>query len=302
MKKFNHIVLIFIIPILIFGVSIEILLRQIPNDYKTKAHFLNTNASKVETLILGSSHTMYGVNPKYIDNSAYNLSHVSQTIDIDFELLKHYKSKMPRLRNLVLRLSYTTLFEKLIESPENWRLKDYTIYYQLPVENKAIHHSELLSLKLKTNLERVYNYYVLGISEQKCDYLGWGEDANSKFSKDLEKSGLFTAKKHTIDDKIFYKENIKTLNDIIKFCKTNNIHVTLVTLPAYRSYIISLEEKQLNATLSAGKLMDSLYDNCQYYDYLDHSEFVETDFFDADHLNEKGAKKVSLQLKTLLKH
>src|SRR5690606_6316134 len=102
MKKFNHIVLIFIIPILIFGVSMEILLRQIPNDYKAKTHFLNTNASNVETLILGSSHTMYGINPKYIDNSAYNLSHVSQTIDIDFELLKHYKSKMPHLKHVIL--------------------------------------------------------------------------------------------------------------------------------------------------------------------------------------------------------
>lgn len=301
-RKFNHIVILFLIPVAVIGVLAEIMLRNIPNDYKLKAGYLTTQSKNVETLILGSSHTMYGVNPEYFDDNAFNLSHVSQTIDIDYEMLKQYKPQMPNLKTVVLRLSYTTLFEKLNNAPEEWRLKDYTIYYDLPVKNKLVHHSEVLSIKWKTNLDRIYNYYVLNKTEQKCNSVGWGTDADSNNSKDLERTGPLTAKKHTIENKSLYNENLKTLQSIMKFCKDNHIKVILVTLPAYKSYIENLDKEQLESTINAGKRMEDTYVNCKYYNFLYNDEFEANDFFDADHLNEKGAQKFSLLINSLLKH
>lgn len=301
-KKFNLTVVFFLIPIALTSIMAEFLLRNIPNDHKFKANYMATQSDNIETLIIGNSHTMYGLNPEYINGNAFNVSNVSQTIDVDFEILKKYKSQMPNLKTIILRLSYTTLYEKLYNTTENWRLKDYTIYYDLPIENSMIHHSEILSVKWKTNLNRASNYYFFNKTEQKCDSLGWGTDAASYYSKDLIKTGISTAKKHTAHNKNQVSENLQTLKAIIEFCANHNIEVILVTLPAYKSYSENLEFEQLKTTINTGNLMQDIYANCKYYNFLNFDKFVADDFFDADHLNEKGAKKFSLLINSLLNH
>jgi hypothetical protein len=65
MKKFLfHLSKIFL-PILFFFLVLEIAIRKTPNDYQLKKEYLDKNAAEINTLILGSSHTFYGLNPEY---------------------------------------------------------------------------------------------------------------------------------------------------------------------------------------------------------------------------------------------
>jgi len=88
MSKFIIRTLLFSLPVLALFIVMEILLRQIPNDYLLKKKYLDNHSKEIETLILGSSHSFYGINPLYFSNNTFNASHISQSLDYDFAILK----------------------------------------------------------------------------------------------------------------------------------------------------------------------------------------------------------------------
>ena len=72
MRKFSIKTLLFVVPILLLAVIIEIFLRLIPNDYLHKKKYLDAHSCDIETLILGSSHSFYGIDPNYFSNNTFN--------------------------------------------------------------------------------------------------------------------------------------------------------------------------------------------------------------------------------------
>ncbi|WMI65934.1 hypothetical protein RBH94_01965 [Aestuariibaculum sp. YM273] len=273
----------------------EILLRQIPNAFEAKTAYFEENKNKIEALILGSSHTMYGVNPDFLSSEALNFSNVSQTLDIDYTYLQYLGGQMPKLRYVIIRLSYTTLFEQLSLLEDKWRIKDYNIYGPKRLDFQLNHQFEILSVKLRTNINRILSYYVF--KDFKIDFSkkGWGVGRIDKELSliDLEESGMSAAKRHTILDQHLYSENLRFLTHILEYCKSKRIKVLLVTTPTHESYYSNLESEQLKLTIDIGERMERMYSNCYYYNLLSSELFSGKDFLDGDHLNAEGATKLS---------
>jgi hypothetical protein len=294
MRRFTKQVLVFVIPVLIIAVAFEVALRQIPNDYEFKSAQLELEKAEIKTLILGSSHSMYGFNPDYFSEPAYNLGHVSQTMDLDYYILKKYIKTLPKLETVVLRLSYTTLHEQLGTGPEDFRLKDYELYYNIEVSNKLKYKSEVLSVKLKNNLSRFKDYYLSHDKMITVQKSGWASFEDEHAKGQIVDLGISVAKKHTTKDNSLVDSNIEFLDNFVKLCKENDVKVFLVTLPAHKSYIENLKASQLKEVISSGETMAKKYTNCTYLNLLEDQSYTEVDFYDADHLNSKGAKKLSL--------
>ena len=165
---------------------------------------------------------------------------------------------------------------------------------------KFVDYSEVLSNKFFVNLKRIESYYIKGNSSIKCSNLGWGLNYNSKNKKDLNETGKVAAKRHLKKDDKYFKGNINMLKHIIEFAKSKGVKVFIYTPPAYRTYIENLDSKQLNQTISTLKNIDNKYDNVTYHNFLFDSSFLAMDFFDADHLNEIGAKKLTCKIDTLI--
>lgn len=281
----------------------EYQLREIPNIYKFKSNYLRQHASKIETLLLGSSHTLYDLNPEYFTDKTFNLGHLSQSLDIDYKLLEYYIDEMPNLKTVVLRLSYSTLFEKLEDTNEAWRIKNYNIYYPFSLKQHQKYNYEVLSVKLKNNLDRLKGFYLEGENFENWNNLGWGTDLrNSNNEADLEALGELTAKKHTADNNKLFPELSKTLNRFIKLCEINNINVILFTPPAYKSYVEHLNATQFNAMEKLGTTIALNSENCKYFNFIKDDSFTNIHFFDADHLNAKGAKKLSDLINTIVEN
>ncbi|MBL4663205.1 MAG: hypothetical protein JKY22_06550 [Flavobacteriaceae bacterium] len=300
MNKFLKIILVFLIPVLIVGVVMEVLLQNIPNIYSYKSEYISTNKKEIETLLLGSSHTLYDLDPTYFDSNTFNAGHVSQTLDIDYTYLQYYIHNLPELKTVVLRLSYTTLFEKLGETNEDWRSKNYTIYYPFNSSNKLVYHSEVLSVKFKNNVSELCDYYLKTDMPIEWNQLGWGTELAEEKVIDLDKAGERAAARHTIENHEFLPELKSTLDLFIRLCEENNINVILFTAPAFDTYREHLDKNQYQTMMSIGEKMDNKYLNCRYFNFIDDSLFLEEDFYDADHLNPKGAKKMSLLMNTLV--
>lgn len=299
MKRFVIKTIYISLPILVVAILMEILLRNTPNDYLFKKQYLDKHSSEIETLILGSSHSFYGFNPEYFSSNTFNASHISQSLNYDFEILKKYQDQFKNLKTIILPISYFTLFGKLEAGSESWRVKNYIIYYDLNTSKSLINYSEVLSNRINVNIKRIASYYVLGNSTISCTDLGWGTRYNSKNARDLAETGKTAAKRHTRDDinsnkyQEIFKDNILILKSIIEWCKKNNVKVLLLTPPAFETYRQNLNSEQLNTTINTTSGICSKYDNCIYLNLLSDTNFVSRDFYDADHLSEIGAKKLS---------
>jgi hypothetical protein len=300
MKKFIKWIIISILPILLSGICFEVLLRKIPNDYSYKKNYLDRNSKKIRILFLGSSHVYYGINPEYISGS-FNAAHVSQTLNYDLAILQKYKTKWDSLQYIVLSVDYFSLYGRLEEGVEAWRVKNYAIYYGLHTSDILSDYTEIFSNKFIVNESRFCNFYLHHKSDLTCSELGWGTGYNAKNSKDLVVSGETAAKRHFAKSDQYFNENVGDLETIISFAKARNIHVLLFTSPAFKTYVQNLDTIQLNHTLQAVTHLISTYDNARYYNLLADPEFTENDFYDADHLNEIGAKKLTIKIDRLLK-
>lgn len=302
MSLFLRRILYLFLPFFLLFCFIEYEVRMIPNSYKLKGEYLNNNANTIETLILGSSHTYYGVNPIFFRSKTFNASNVSQSPDVDLAILKSYENQFSNLTTLVIRLSYDTLFEQLKNSPEDWRLKDYKLYTDMNFDYTNKHNFELLSIGTRRSLKVLKDYYFNDKSLLNCDSLGWGNDLNTKSKTKLNKVGLLTAEKHTAKSWELLDDNIKIYNLLMAWCRNRNIQVILVTPPTYKSYRDNLNESQLKKMIQVGNDLNLRYSNCTYYNLIANEDFITEDFYDADHLNAIGAKKFSRIIDSIIEN
>lgn len=299
MKKFVKFTAFFLFPMVLFGLVSEFLIRRIPNDYEYKKQYLDQHAKEVNVLFLGSSHVYYGINPKYI-KSSFNASYISQSFDYDLEILKKYDNQWTNLKYIVVPIDYFSFYGRLENSPEAWRAKNYRIYYDINNDHKIFNSTEMLSNKLDINLHRIYNYYLKGESDISCTRLGWGTSYESIKHKNLIKSGETAATRHTAKNNLQYATNMHLLDEIISFAEHKHVKILLFTSPAYQSYVSHLNTNQLNGTFSAIRKLNIAHTSVKYYNLLQDSSFHAHDFYDGDHLNEFGAKKLSLKMNLIL--
>jgi hypothetical protein len=300
MKQFLKKTLLFGIPIIVCIVIMELVLRNIPNDYSYKRNYLDQNSNQIETLFLGSSHSLYAVNPEYLNSNSFNAAHVAQSLDYDVEILKKYANQMDKLKYIIVPIDYFSLYNRLETGVEYWRIKNYTIYYGFDKSSGFVENLELLNGKWSENSFRVYKYLWKKKSEISCNQRGWGTNYNSKNKQDLFVTAKAAAKRHAKKSISFFDENVKIVDEIISIAKSKNVKVIFYTCPAYKTYVSQLNKEQLQKTYTTIKKIAHSNANVSYYEFLSDKSFDAKDFYDADHLNEIGAEKFSKKMDSII--
>jgi hypothetical protein len=303
-RKFIFSVTLFLIPIISIALGLEFLLREIPNVYRSKKQYLDEHANEIEVLFLGSSHALYGINPEVLEIRSFNASHSSQTFFFDLKIFEKYRDNYANLKAVIIPVSYFSYFYSLLEDMTQLHsLRNYRLYYNLQFPFRLESYSEILSIKFDSNVERILDYYIKGKNPPTSTSLGfWDFEKDSQDRRDLCQTGIERAEGHTrISSYDFFEENYKALVTIIEYCKTNNILVLLYTPPGYKSYRENLNMEQLELMYETTYDIVEKYENCSYVDYLADSDFSADDFYDGDHLNEQGARKLTKKLYSSLK-
>lgn len=291
MKNFIKQLAIFIIPLLLAFILLEYAIRQIPNTYKYKNEWMLQHAGSLNTLILGNSHCMSGVNPTFLTSKAFNFANSSQDLERDYFILTKYKDIYKELKHVILSFSYCTLQEKM-DYADKSRLKYYGIYMGY---EKYKYSMEITS---SITYEKIREYMKEGASQ--CSPLGF--IAKNSSNDDLNISGVKAAKRHTLNNKDGLADNLKLLNKIIRFCKDKRIKLILVTTPTWHSYHEHLDEQQLYQMFSTVEYITKNHKNVTYFNFLKDNRFDNNDFNDGDHLSEKGAEKFTKILKDSVDH
>jgi hypothetical protein len=303
MVRFIKRFILFTLPIIIAMIAVELFLRNIPNDYSFKKDHLDKESENVQVLFLGNSHFFFGINPEYMSQRSFNAVHISQSLNFDLAILEKYNSRWKNLKYIIIPVDYFSLYTTLDGSEENWRVKNYSIYYGIPPLLNYFSSFEIFNGKLSANFLRIKTYFVDHKSDVTCNKFGFGTTYNSKDCKNLDESGITAIKRHTVDvvkNQTTFLENIQVLQSIIKFAHNHNVKIIFATCPAYAAYTDKLDALQYSNTVNKIIEMSTKQKNTFYYNYLYDSAFTKSDFFDADHLNEIGAKKFTLKLDSLI--
>ena len=301
MKLFLRNTMIFALPIILSAISFEGLLRKIPNDYSYKKDYLDRNSRTVEILFLGNSHIYYGIDPKYINRKSFNAAGVSQSLNYDLAIIKKYETKWDSLKCIVLPIDYLSLYTTLESGIESWRVKNYSIYYDININHNILYNTELFTNSFIANLTNAYNYYYKHNVNTNCSLAGWGTKHQGSSHQDLDATGKSAAERHTMSTSAYLAENLETVSAIIKFAKSKNVSILFFTCPVYKSYSENLDSNQLNNTIRKADSLVRTYGNASYINLLNDKDFTAADFYDADHLNDIGAKKLTLKIYGFLK-
>lgn len=299
MKKFLINTAIFAAIILVILAAGEIVVRNLPNSYSYKHRYIKEHGESVATLVLGSSHTYYGIKSDELGDSVFNLANVSQTPDLDLALLSQYIGDLKNLRRVIMPISYFTFVDlRLEETPEWFRCIQYKKSMHLPIHsdfskyNFEISDFEGYSAKLKG--------LVLKDASNKCDSLGFGLGYTTKGrSKDWESFGKERADMTTIPLTAHADEVEKWLGDLIRFCRERDIECVLITTPAWHTYRENLDSVQF-ADMKARTTRLAKNYGLPYYDFFADPDFGTQDFHDVDHLSDVGASKLTAKLRHLL--
>lgn len=283
--------ILLLLPFLIIFVISEILLRNVPNAYSYKDDYLVKHGNKIDTLILGNSQAYFGINPSYMKGNPFSLANVSQNIAYDDWLLSKYIDNMSNLRYVIVTVSdFSLVVDALLE---HWRDKYYRIYFGKDDYFPIKYNFEAMQ-PLKSIVTDIYNYYYLNHTPKDYSNLGFGLSYTFQSRrKDLEKDGPIAAKRHsvTINNDVV-DTNINHIIDIILNCQRKGIKVILITPPVHKSCFKFLDNKQLALTKTTCEKLSQKY-HIQYYYLMEDPRFEDSDFWDSDHLNQYGARKLS---------
>lgn len=299
MKSFIKIVFWFIFPIICIGGLVEVALRNIPNNFQLKNQYITEHASKINTLVLGSSHTFYGVNPDILVDTnlgqyAFNGSNVSQSLNYDYFVYEKLKGQLSSLKTIVVAFDYLSPNFVLDESKEKWRLKNYCLYMDIHPHKHVNNYFEILSHDLKKNIKRILGYYYHNKSEINCYPNGGGIWRGSRI--DFTTFAVRAAQRHSVYKEKGRLKNISYLEKLINEVDSD-VEIILVSTPLHQSYSSKLNEESLDYLYQKAEYFTENYSNCKYLNFSNDDRFKKEDFGDGDHLNIKGAKKFTEILK-----
>ena len=274
----------------------ELILRNIPNDYQYKANYLKQNGSKIKTLILGNSHTLNGINPTLLPN-AFNAAHSAQPYEYDWKILEKNYSNLPHLKTIIIPVSYFSYTINFKEGGLKNRIKDYNIYYGIHTGDYSLKNNfEIFHQSIDLNYSRFKKFQINPVNEINSNLDG---SPKKRRNIDINKyNSTETVKKHTYPyDQNVINGNIYYLNQILNFSQKNNIKVILVSFPTSKTYFDNMDLNQFNHWKMTTTDLTTKYSNVSWMNFLEDSgNFDQSDFIDADHLNQQGADKLTQQI------
>lgn len=291
--------------ILMFATTLlvgELYVRQYPNPARDKHQWMLRHSQEVETLVLGSSHTFYGVQPALLGPHAYSLAQVSQTYRYDLYLLQHYP--MPRLRTVILPFSYFSLYDDLeTMGDEPFTAVRYRIYMDCDIHPwfSTWHLECMQGAAFKEKIRSLWRPATM-----TWDSLGFGTNYHLAQRAELWDRGQERAQRNTHmygnDVPSSVALNRGFLAQIMTYCREHHIRLILLTTPCMPSYIqhrapaqVALNERILRQLLSAHPEVVRL-------DWEEDADFRRAeegypDFYDSDHLSTEGAQRLSQRLR-----
>lgn len=297
MKYFLHKILLFALLPLLLLLFCEIEHRIIPNNYTYKRNYIETNGENIELLVLGSSHALCAINPEYISNNSFSLASTGQTLYFDNLLLERYSNELQNLKNIIISISYFSLYAIPNSGGEALIKYDYLRYHDIGKEiiDQFDFKKYLITYNkgMKPTVESIINYNIYDKNNITSNKYGADKSNNNIRDIDYLKKDAIKASNRHENKSLDYSKSLKHLTDIINYAKNKEITVFFVITPFTDFYFNEINPVKVKIT---NEILDSLAisnSNVEFLNYAQDLRFGYKEFNNSDHLNLSGQKKFS---------
>ncbi|KEK24132.1 hypothetical protein [Bacillus gaemokensis] len=292
--------------------------KRLFSIYQINPDFMNvyTAMQKVksnptyELFITGLSYPYCGINPELLQKKSVKLTLPSQDLYYDYLIAKQLLSNPHVFQYCIMGIGYFSFHFDLSLSSEAHRI--HNVYYPLfqdghhtPVATPLSTHG-LLQLDTSEFLSSIFimNFEYACIEKLGCSApeLSWlhAEWNTAPFHMSVEEHGKIRAQSHS---KIFYPntliENKMIFKKYLDLLMQYNIKPIVVVFPVTSYYARSLNPKLKEGFYNVINEFRNMY-SFQVLDLFDSSLFEDSDFYDSDHMNKKGADKMSVLLNQII--
>ena len=294
--------ILFFIPIILLGIGLEVYLRNRTNLNEILAKFeLVKDRKDTEVIFIGNSHGRNAFIPAQITQKSLNLCIGGSDTFYNSHFLESIIDSMPHLREIVCNISYHTLF-----SDQDMNLderKKYEFFHYLNVDAGVDKYSlDYYSVLSTLGMKRAINVVVNDFNSPAKSWIetsGHKEDYRTINSKLISMHSVERLKKHhSIMNTEKVNVHIEHLDHLENIAREKRIDVTYVILPVINNYKKLWESKYEKFKLILKSFADS--NGSRLIIVSDSLDFKDEDFADPDHVNMKGAQKISKHLNKLI--
>ncbi|MDX2469056.1 MAG: hypothetical protein QNL04_00610, partial [SAR324 cluster bacterium] len=303
-------------------------------SYEIKKQFAEENRHSIKLLVLGSSHAVFGVNPEFLSLKSVNLAHRIQDPYYDANITNYYLKKLPVLEKVLISVFFHNWgSEVILKFPD--RMKQYELYYSIPLENKTFSITETPVFESTLTLKKDYwsepfsiskflhlRQYsqILALGERYKHLLDFRELQRNVESRGMSPSGWWNAGPYTgepawdhaiwgagvqsqlYDEKILVK-NINYLEGFIQHLQYMGIEPILFQVPVEPRFWRNIQP-EVRSTFAKHVASLVAKNKLRYFDHSQDSCFTTLDYAYpyADHLNGAGANKFTKLLNAEINH
>jgi hypothetical protein len=301
---------LFLLPLAAAWGVLEWWMTKVPNVHSVKRAHLEPLKPEIDTLILGASGSFWDIAPQNLTGSAYNLGGAAQTLYYDDRLITQILPQLPKLKRVILTISYVSFFFQMQDSDEEDRQFYYEQVWGIPPQ------------RLQERLDpRMWSAVVLRTPGFAADSLRValtqavkaGEFKAAPLDPPVDERG-WSAQPHgdpaelegpAVEKKLMYQHrlmhfsdeaaNLSALEHMIALLKQRNVELILVAPPVWHEYAERMKPEFWSRTESLVADLTRTH-GLRYLSFLRTPDFTAQDFVDADHLNGQGAGRFTRML------
>lgn len=247
------------------------------NNYSYKSHYMDTHAGDIRVLLLGNSLFEYSFNPHVVGDSVFDLATSARYIHYDVELAKRYLPRMEHLECVIYPLGLPEGYKERFKGP---CMRDHYRYMHLDPPDEWKH----LAASVEWDQRFHYKNFQRG---RLCDSLGYQSMG----------TGVTGGRGVIVIDSLSASLNEAYLVEMAKCCANRGVRFVVVTPPCNTSLMVWKENEVKNILLQMMESVNRQYP-AEYISYLDDDRFqADSLYYDAEHLNHRGATLFAQQVK-----
>lgn len=249
------------------------------NYVYSKKKGLIDNKNRVETLVLRGSNADFGFDPSEFPNS-YNLGLTSTDLYSSYYIYQSVSKELPNLKNVIIYLNPASIGFELARTKEKYRLLAYKYFFDVPikydfVDAKAEKKVLLAILKVKNKNKKNSSMNDGYVKRSGCH----------ETYEALERVKTHLRENERVPDQIYW---LKNLVDVLEWEGKN---AYLIITPMRSDYIGFMPSGK-----DIYKKIYDVFDDRIIMNYYNDADFSDEDMYDTDHLNEKGAQKLTRKI------
>lgn len=250
----------------------------------------------IHILILGDSHTMSGIDDSIIMNSL-NISQSSEHFLYSYNVLRQLLDNNSQIDRVILGVgfhSFSKSYDQQIQNKASTIIRVPRYYPILDQESIMDINMDFNKFLLKQRKD-IFKSIVKSsfMPGTISDFLFIGGFYKSERTNLSDSTANVAIQRHyftesgTLQDYAVYQ--VKYLKKIVELCKVKNISLIFINTPVHDKYFKNIPEKFLDNYYST---IQQFSNGINIYD-LHSVKFAQDCYGDGDHLNSKGAKKLS---------